>query len=94
MNKGQLIDKIADRVSATATKKQIDSIVSELFDVISDAVAADDKVTIVGFGSFELRDRAEREGRNPSTGEKMTIPASKAVGFSAGKAFKDLVNGN
>lgn len=92
MNKGQLIDAIAKRTTATITKKQIDEIVSETFEAIQDAVTADDKVTLVGFGSFELRDRAEREGRNPSTGEKMTIAACKSVGFSAGKGFKERVN--
>ncbi|MEI6065243.1 MAG: HU family DNA-binding protein [Pseudanabaena sp. ELA748] len=93
MNKGQLIDAIAERVSAVVTKKQIEAVLTANFEVIQEAVAADDKVTIVGFGSWELRDRAEREGRNPKTGETMTIPATKAVGFSAGKQFKDLVNG-
>jgi DNA-binding protein HU-beta len=92
MNKGQLIDAIAEKAQVSITKKQIESVVTNAFEVIQDAVAAGDKVTLVGFGSFEARDRQEREGRNPATGEKMTIPASKAPCFSAGKIFKELVN--
>lgn len=92
MNKGQLIDTIAEQVTAPITKKQIETIVTAAFDVIQNAVAGGDKVTLVGFGTFEARDRAEREGRNPKTGENMTIPATKAVRFSAGKVFKELVN--
>ena len=94
MNKGQLIDAIADRVSAAVTKKQIvEAVLTATFEVIQDAVAEGDKVTIVGFGSWELRDRQAREGRNPATGEPIAIPATKAPCFSAGKQFKDLVNG-
>lgn len=94
MNKGQLIDTIAEQVVAPITKKQIDTIVTAAFDVIQNAVAGGDKVTLVGFGSWEARDRAERQGRNPQTGEIVTIPATKAVKFSAGKVLKDLVQGN
>jgi DNA-binding protein HU-beta len=56
-----------------------------------EAVSDGDKVTLVGFGSFERRDRKEREGRNPKTGEKMSIPATKVPAFSAGKLFKEKV---
>lgn len=94
MNKNQLIYTIAEQVTAPITKKQIETIVTASFDVIANAVAGGDKVTLVGFGSWEVRDRAEREGRNPQTGETMTIPATKAVKFSAGKALKDLVQDN
>ena len=94
MNKGQLIDTIAEQVTAPITKKQIETIVTASFDVIANAVAGGDKVTLVGFGTWEARDRDERKGRNPQTGEEMTIPATKAVKFSAGKALKDLVNGD
>ena len=94
MNKGQLIDTIAAQIEAPITKKQIETIVSATFDTIQTAVAFGDKVTLVGFGSWEVRDRDERKGRNPQTGEEMTIPATKAVKFSAGKALKDLVNGD
>lgn len=94
MNKGQLIDTIAEQVTASTTKKQIDTIVTAAFDVIANAVAGGDKVTLVGFGSWEVRDTAERQGRNPKTGDIVTIPASKKVRFSAGKALKDLVLDN
>jgi DNA-binding protein HU-beta len=59
--------------------------------VVTEAVANGDKVTLVGFGSFERRERSEREGRNPKTNEPMTIPAIRVPGFSAGKAFKEKV---
>lgn len=94
MNKGQLIDTIAEQVTAPITKKQIETIVTASFDVIANAVAGGDKVTLVGFGTWEARDTAERQGRNPQTGEIVTIPASKKVKFSAGKALKDLVQSN
>ncbi len=89
MNKGELIDKVAE--SANVSKKQADAIVSATLDAIIDAVASGDKVTLVGFGSFEPRERKAREGRNPKTGEKMQIPASKVPAFSAGKLFKEQV---
>jgi DNA-binding protein HU-beta len=60
-------------------------------DSIMEAVSTGDKVTLVGFGSFEPRERKEREGRNPKTGEAMKIPATKVPAFSAGKLFKDMV---
>jgi DNA-binding protein HU-beta len=94
MNKGQLVDTIAAQIEAPITKKQIETIVSATFDVIQTAVAFGDKVTLVGFGSWEARDTAERQGRNPQTGEIVTILASKKVKFSAGKALKDLVQSN
>ncbi len=94
MNKSQLVDTIAEQVTAPITKKQIETIVSATCDVIANAVAFGDKVTLVGFGSWEVRDRAEREGRNPVTGEKLIIPATKVPVFSAGKQFKDLVKAN
>ncbi len=89
MNKGELIDKVAE--AANVSKKQADAIVSATLDAIIDAVASGDKVTLVGFGSFEPRERKAREGRNPKTGEKMQIPASKVPAFSAGKLFKEQV---
>jgi len=89
MNKGELVDRIAQR--ATVTKKQADAVLSAAIETIMDAVSEGDKVTLVGFGSFERRDRKEREGRNPKTGEKMLIPATKVPAFSAGKLFKDKV---
>lgn len=92
MNKGELVDTVANK--ANVTKKQADAVLTAALETIVDAVAKDDKVTLVGFGSFEARDRKEREGRNPKTGDKMVIPATKVPAFSAGKLFKDKVAPN
>lgn len=89
MNKGELVDKVAQK--ASVTKKQADAVISATFEAIMEAVSGDDKVTLVGFGSFDSRERKAREGRNPKTGEKMEIPATKVPAFSAGKLFKDKV---
>ena len=89
MNKGELVDRISQK--ATVTKKQADAVLSAAIETIMEAVSDGDKVTLVGFGSFERRDRKEREGRNPKTGEKMSIPATKVPAFSAGKLFKEKV---
>ena len=89
MNKGELIDTVANK--ADVTKKQADSIISATIETIMEAVAGDDKVTLVGFGSFEARNRKAREGRNPKTNEKMSIPATKVPAFSAGKLFNEKV---
>jgi DNA-binding protein HU-beta len=89
MNKGELVDRISTK--ATVTKKQADAVLSAAIETIMEAVSDGDKVTLVGFGSFERRDRKEREGRNPKTGEKMSIPATKVPAFSAGKLFKEKV---
>jgi DNA-binding protein HU-beta len=89
MNKGELVDAIAAK--AEITKKEADAILTATIDVIMDAVAAGEKVTLVGFGSFEPRERAAREGRNPQTGKAIKIEATTVPAFSAGKQFKDLV---
>ncbi len=89
MNKGELVDRISQK--ATVTKKQADAVLSAAIETIMEAVSEGDKVTLVGFGSFERRDRKEREGRNPKTGEKMSIPATQVPAFSAGKLFKEKV---
>jgi DNA-binding protein HU-beta len=89
MNKGELIDAIAEK--ANVTKKETDAVLSAAIEAIVEAVASGEKVTLVGFGSFEKRDRAQREGRNPKTGETMTIAATSVPGFSAGKLFKEKV---
>lgn len=91
MNKGELIDAVASKTGLT--KKDCDTITSALVDVIIDAVSTGDKVTLVGFGTFESRERQAREGRNPSTGQAITIPATTVPAFSAGKLFKDKVAG-
>jgi DNA-binding protein HU-beta len=89
MNKGELVDAIADK--ASVTKKQADAVLSAALETIVEAVSADQKVTLVGFGSFEARQRKAREGRNPKTGDKMKIPATTVPAFSAGKLFKEKV---
>jgi DNA-binding protein HU-beta len=89
MNKGELVDAVAAK--ANVTKKQADEIISAFLEVVIEAVANGEKITLVGFGSFERRERSEREGRNPKTNEPMTIPATRVPGFSAGKQFKEKV---
>lgn len=89
MNKSELVDAIAQK--AQVTKKDADTVLSSALEVILETVATGDKVTLVGFGTFEVRDRQAREGRNPSTGKPIQIPATKVPAFSAGKLFKDKV---
>jgi DNA-binding protein HU-beta len=91
MNKGELIEAIVEK--ANVAKKEAEAVLSAAIDTIVEAVASGDKVTVVGFGSFEKRDRPAREGRNPRTGESMTIAATSVPAFSAGKAFKEKVAG-
>ena len=91
MNKGELVDAIAEK--ANVPKKEVDTVLSTTLDTIVEAVTIGDKVTLVGFGSFEKRERAQREGHNPKTGETMTIAATTVPAFSAGKAFKETVAG-
>ncbi|MCG9891804.1 MAG: HU family DNA-binding protein [Thermosynechococcaceae cyanobacterium MS004] len=91
MNKGELIDAIAEK--AHVTKKDADSILSATLDLIVESVASGEKVSLVGFGTFEKRDRAAREGRNPKTGETLSIAATTVPAFSAGKSFKESVAG-
>lgn len=89
MNKGELVDAIAE--AANVTKKQADTILTEALQAIIAAVSNGEKVVLVGFGSFEARDRKARDGRNPQTNEKMLIPATKVPAFSAGKQFRQAV---
>ncbi|MGR3280150.1 HU family DNA-binding protein [Acaryochloris marina NIES-2412] len=89
MNKGDLVDSIAEK--SGATKKQADVILSAMTEAIIDSVSSGEKVTLVGFGSFEARDRKARDGRNPQTGKKLKIKATKVPAFSAGKSFKEKV---
>ncbi|KJH70068.1 HU family DNA-binding protein [Aliterella atlantica] len=92
MNKGELVEAIAQK--ANVSKKETDAILTAMLEEIMAAVAGGNKVTFVGFGTFEPRDRSSREGRNPKTGEKMTIAATRVPAFSAGKVFKDKVAPN
>ena len=89
MNKTELIAAIAEK--AAVSKKDAEKVVNATFDVITSAMADGDKVSLVGFGNFEVRERAAREGKNPQTGEKIKIAASKVPAFKAGKALKDAV---
>lgn len=94
MNKTELIEKVAANVKEGdfASKAAAERAVNAVFESIKDAVAAGDSVQLIGFGTFECVERAERTGRNPQTGESLVTPAHKAVKFKAGKAFKDVVN--
>ena len=90
MNKSELIAAIAAKTGET--KKDAEATLNAFVEVITNALVEGDKVQLVGFGSFEVRKRAARKGRNPQTKEEIKIPASKAPVFKAGKALKDLVN--
>jgi len=90
MNKNELVAAVSTK--AGLTKKDAEAAVSAITEAISEALTAGDKVQLVGFGTFEVAARAAKEGKNPRTGEKITIPASKAPKFKAGKALKDKVN--
>lgn len=91
MNKGELIDVVAEK--ADVSKKDAEAIVSAAIESIMESVASGDKVSLVGFGSFEPRARKARDGRNPQTGATIKIPATTVPAFSAGKGFKQLVAG-
>ena len=90
MNKAELIAAIAAKTGET--KKTAEKLVNAFVETVTEALTEGDKVQLVGFGSFEVRKRAARKGRNPQTKEEIKIPASKAPVFKAGKALKDLVN--
>ncbi len=91
MNKSELITAIAEKTGST--KKDAETALGAMLSIISDALAAGEKVQIIGFGTFETRDRVEREGRNPrNPNEMVKIPACKAPAFKAGKVLKDAVN--
>ncbi|MEC1612627.1 HU-related DNA-binding protein HupN [Bacillus mojavensis] len=89
MNKTELIAKVAEKQGVS--KKEGAPSVEKVFDTISEALKSGEKVSIPGFGTFEVRERAARKGRNPQTGEEIDIPATKAPAFKAAKALKDAV---
>ena len=91
MNKHELVSAIAQ--NAELSKKDADKALSAAIEAITKALAEGDKVQDVGFGTFEVRERAARTGKNPRTGEVIEIAASKVPAFKAGKALKDVVNG-
>ncbi len=90
MNKTELIAAVAEQ--AELSKKDAEKAVKALTDVIAEELKKGEKVQLVGFGTFEVSERAAREGRNPQTGESMTIKASRNARFKAGKALKDSLN--
>lgn len=90
MNKSDLIAAIAAKTGDT--KKGAEASLNAFVNVVTESLVKGDKVQLVGFGSFEVRKRAARKGRNPQTGEEMRIPASKAPVFKAGKSLKEAVN--
>lgn len=90
MNKSELIDAIAD--SAGLTKADAGKALDGVIEAVTGALKAGDSVSLVGFGTFSVKERAERKGRNPQTGEEITIQAAKIPSFKAGKSLKDAVN--
>jgi DNA-binding protein HU-beta len=89
MNKTELINAVAE--TSGLSKKDATKAVDAVFESITEALRKCDKVQLIGFGNFEVRERAARKGRNPQTGEEMEIPASKVPAFKPGKALKDAV---
>jgi len=89
MTKAELVSKVASE--SGITKSQAEKAVNGFVTAVSGALASGDKITLVGFGTFSVGSRAQREGRNPRTGEKIKIPASKAVKFKAGKNLSEKV---
>ena len=89
MNKGELVEKVAKECALS--KAAAEQVVVSIFGAITDAMAAGDKVTLVGFGTFSVTERAAREGRNPQSGQTMSIPAKKVVKFKAGAKLVDSV---
>ncbi len=90
MNKTELVAAVAE--NAALSKKDAEKAISAVIDAITGALSDGDKVQLVGFGTFEVRERGARTGKNPRTGEAIKIAASKVPAFKAGKAFKDIVN--
>ena len=88
-NKAELVDRVAKKTQLP--KKDVSATVEALFETIQEALKAGEKVQVIGFGNFEVRERAARKGRNPQTGKEIKIKASKVPAFKAGKALKDAV---
>ena len=89
MNKTELISAMSE--NANMTKVDVEKALKAFIDTVTEELKNGGKVQLVGFGTFEVAERAERQGRNPKTGETITIPASKSPKFKAGKALKDIV---
>ena len=90
MNKTELVAAMAEK--AGLSKKDAEAALKAFTDTVAEELKKGEKIALVGFGTFEVSERAAREGRNPQTGETMTIEASKAPKFKAGKALKDMIN--
>ena len=90
MNKSDLVAVVADKLGAT--KRDAEASLNAVVEAITESLVKGEKIQLVGFGSFEVRKRAARKGRNPQTKEEIKIPASKAPVFKAGRAFKEAVN--
>ena len=89
MNKAELVSAVAEKTGMS--KKDSEKAVNAAFDTITEALAAGDKVQLVGFGAFEVKERGARNGRNPKTKEEIEIPASRVASFKVGKALKEAV---
>ncbi|MCL6632531.1 MAG: HU family DNA-binding protein [Alicyclobacillus herbarius] len=89
MNKMELINKVAER--AELKKKDAEAAVNAVFDIIAEALKDGDKVQVIGFGTFETRERSARSGRNPQTGETISIPASVVPAFKPGNRLKEVI---
>ncbi|SJZ54118.1 HU family DNA-binding protein [Selenihalanaerobacter shriftii] len=100
MTKTELVDNIAEKTGLTKkdSKQAVDAFLEVITDTLKSEATKDaderDKVQLIGFGSFEVRDRSARTGRNPQTGEELQIPARKVPAFKSGKGLKDAVNGD
>ena len=90
MNKSELVAKVA--ADTELKKGEVEKVIDSLLSTIKEVMVSGDKLQLVGFGTFEAKDRAEKEGVNPATGEKITIPACKVPSFKPGKALKDEIN--
>ena len=90
MTKAELITQVAEK--SDLSKKDAEKAISAVVSSITEALTNGEKVQLVGFGTFEVRDRKEKESKNPRTGEKILVPAKKAPAFKPGKALKDAVN--
>jgi integration host factor subunit beta len=90
MTKAELVERVAEKINLT--KKQTETIVNILLNSITEALGRGDKVELRGFGSFRIRERNPREGRNPKTGETVSIPAKKVPFFKAGKELREMVD--
>lgn len=92
MNKQELIRAMAAKMPEGTTLKTVEAAVNAFTEVVTETLANGDEVVLTGFGSFKVSERSERQGRNPRTGEPITIPAAKVPSFRAGKGLKDAVN--